>query len=102
MAKPFGLLRSRMDPTRRARVERRVREEIARIGGASSRGNGGSPETRAAAAGLYELVGPRGGRTGVETTVGKGERLPPPRRPGQHWVLVEASKVRIPRSLKSQ
>jgi hypothetical protein len=28
--------------------------------------------------GQYEIVGPRGGRTGVERTVTKGEPLPPP------------------------
>lgn len=36
-----------------------------------------SPGTKAPASGQYEIVGPRGGRTGVERTVVKGEPLPP-------------------------
>lgn len=36
-----------------------------------------SPGTKASASRRYEIVGTRGGRTGVERTVVKGEPLPP-------------------------
>ncbi len=42
--------------------------------------------------GQYEMTGPRGGKTGVERTVTKGEPLPPTRGPGQQYVLVDPTK----------
>ena len=39
--------------------------------------------------GQYELVGPRGGRTGEEITSVLGKPLPPTPLPGQGFVLVD-------------
>ena len=44
--------------------------------------------------GQYEIVGPRGGRTGVERTVVKNEPLPPTEKAGQRFVLVDKTKHR--------
>jgi hypothetical protein len=48
-----------------------------------------SPGQAAPVSGLYELVGPRGGRTGKERTVVKGEVLPPPPKPGMTYRIAE-------------
>jgi len=37
--------------------------------------------------GEYEIIGPRGGHTGKERTVVKGERLPPTPGPGQGYKI---------------
>jgi hypothetical protein len=50
------------------------------------------PGTTAPASGQYGIVGPRGGSTGTERTVTKGEPLPPPPKPGQAYVLVDRTK----------
>lgn len=50
------------------------------------------PGTTAPASGQYEIVGPRGGKTGVERTVVKGERLPPTPASGQEYTLVDPTK----------
>ena len=42
--------------------------------------------------GLYETNGPRGGRTGEERTVTRGEPLPPPPKPGMTYQLVDFTK----------
>jgi hypothetical protein len=42
--------------------------------------------------GQYEIVGPRGGKTGEERTVVKGEPLPPTPKPGQSYVMVDPTK----------
>ena len=42
--------------------------------------------------GQYEIVGPRGGRTGIERTVVKGEPLPPMQHSGQRYIIVDPSK----------
>ena len=42
------------------------------------------PGKTAPRSGQYEIVGPRGGGTGVERTVTRGEPMPPPPEPGQH------------------
>lgn len=42
--------------------------------------------------GQYEIVGPRGARTGEERTVVKGDVLPPTPKAGQSYVLVDATK----------
>lgn len=41
-----------------------------------------------------EIVGPRGGRTGEERTVVKGEPAPPTPRPGMKFVEVDRTKHR--------
>lgn len=50
------------------------------------------PGEHAPASGQYEIVGPRGGNTGVERTVVKGEPLPPTPAPGQSYKLVDRTK----------
>jgi hypothetical protein len=47
---------------------------------------------KAPVSGQYGIVGPRGGDTGVEVTVTKGETLPPTPGPGQGFVLVDQTK----------
>jgi len=42
--------------------------------------------------GQYEIVGPRGGGTGKERTVTKGEPLPPTEKSGQGFRLVDPTK----------
>jgi hypothetical protein len=44
--------------------------------------------------GQYERLGTRGGRTGDERTVTKGEPLPPTRKSGEKYVLVDKTKHR--------
>ena len=48
---------------------------------------------KATISGQYELVGPRGGRTGVERTVVAGEPLPPANAEGQEWILVDKTNT---------
>ena len=43
------------------------------------------------ASGQYVIVGPRGGPTGVEITSIQGHPLPPTPKPGQGFVLVDAT-----------
>jgi hypothetical protein len=50
------------------------------------------PGTTAPRSGQYEQVGPRGGRTGEERTVVRGEPLPPTPKPGMGYVLVDPTK----------
>lgn len=52
------------------------------------------PGHTAPASGQYEMVGSRGGRTGIERTVSKGETLPPTKQPGQGFILVDKTKTR--------
>jgi len=49
------------------------------------------PGETAPASGQYEITGPRGGRTGEERTVVRGEPLPPTPEAGQRYVLVDRS-----------
>ena len=42
--------------------------------------------------GQYELIGPRGGHTGHEVTVVKGEPLPPTPHKGMAYELSDATK----------
>jgi hypothetical protein len=51
-----------------------------------------TPGSTAPASGQYEIVGPRGGKTGVERTVTKGEPLPPTPTKGETYLLVDRSK----------
>ncbi|WP_164084731.1 hypothetical protein [Alteromonas flava] len=48
--------------------------------------------TKAKVSGQYELVGKRGGKTGKERTVTRGEPLPPTPQKGQGYVLVDRTK----------
>jgi hypothetical protein len=50
------------------------------------------PGTVAPVSAQYEIVGPRGGKTGVERTVTKGERLPPPLNPGETYRIADRTK----------
>lgn len=50
------------------------------------------PGSTAPRSGQYEQVGPRGGKTGHEVTVVKGEPLPPTQKPGMTYTLVDATK----------
>lgn len=42
--------------------------------------------------GQYGIVGPRGGDTGKERTVTKGEPFPPTPKPGQKYILNDPTK----------
>lgn len=50
------------------------------------------PGEKATKSGQYEILGPRGGHTGEERTVVKGEPFPPTPKPGQTYVLVDSTK----------
>ena len=47
------------------------------------------PGERAPRSGVYEIVGPDGGRTGEVRTVAKGRPLPPTPKSGRRYELVE-------------
>lgn len=51
-----------------------------------------TPGTPAPVSAQYEIVGPRGGRTGVERTVTKGEPLPPTPTPGGTFRIADRTK----------
>lgn len=55
-------------------------------------GNTLRPGEDAPRSGHYEQVGPRGGRTGAERTVTRGEPMPPTPRPGMGYILVDPTK----------
>jgi len=50
------------------------------------------PGFTAPRSGQYEIVGPRGGKTGTERTVVKGEPLPPTPQKGMGYTLVDPTK----------
>jgi hypothetical protein len=50
------------------------------------------PGQKAPCSGQYEITGPRGGRTGIERTVTRGEPLPPPLQSGQRYRLTDPTK----------
>jgi hypothetical protein len=50
------------------------------------------PGEKAPASAQYEIIGSRGGRTGVERTVARGEPLPPTPKPGQHYEIADRTK----------
>lgn len=50
------------------------------------------PGEHAHKSGQYEIIGPRGGHTGEERTVVKGEPLPPTPKPGQHYEITDPTK----------
>lgn len=51
-----------------------------------------TPGSKAPASGQYEIRGPRGGRTGEERTVVKGEPLPPTPEKGQTYTITDRTK----------
>lgn len=50
------------------------------------------PGEKADTSGQYERIGPRGGKTGQEVTVVKGEPLPPTPRPGETYIIKDKTK----------
>jgi hypothetical protein len=50
------------------------------------------PGSKAPASGQYEIIGSRGGHTGTERTVVRGEPLPPTPKPGQGYVITDRTK----------
>lgn len=50
------------------------------------------PGEKAPASGQYEVTGPRGGGTGKERTVVRGEPLPPTPKKGQEYKIVDRTK----------
>ena len=50
------------------------------------------PGQTAPVSGQYEQVGPRGGRTGDERTVVRGEPLPPTPKSGRGYVVADRTK----------
>jgi hypothetical protein len=50
------------------------------------------PGETAPVSGQYEILGPRGGHTGEERTVVKGEPLPPTPESGQSYQIVDRTK----------
>jgi len=50
------------------------------------------PGQKAGTSGQYEITGPRGGGTGKERTVTKGEPLPPTPQKGQKYRLADKTK----------
>jgi hypothetical protein len=57
-----------------------------------------TPGMRAPASGQYEIIGPRGGHTGVERTVVKGEPLPPTPNTGETYRIADRTKNNSGRS----
>lgn len=50
------------------------------------------PGEKADTSGQYERIGPRGGKTGHEVTVVKGEPLPPTPKPGETYKISDKTK----------
>ena len=55
------------------------------------------PGEKAPASGQYEIIGPRGGRTGKERTVVRGEILPPTPSRGQQYRIADRTRNRAGR-----
>ena len=51
-----------------------------------------TPGTKAPASAQYEIVGPRGGRTGAERTVVRGEPLPPTPKAGEVYRIADRTR----------
>lgn len=51
------------------------------------------PGQRTKDSGQYEILGPRGGKTGTERTSVKGKPLPPTPEKGQSYRLVDKTKT---------
>lgn len=58
----------------------------------SPKPSGLKPGQDAPKSGQYEVVGPRGGKTGQEVTSTEGNTLPPTPKPGQTYTLVDETK----------
>ena len=52
------------------------------------------PGEKSRRSGQYEIIGPRGARTGVERTVTRGEPFPPTPEQRQRYTLVDPTKHR--------
>lgn len=52
------------------------------------------PGQKAPTSGQYEMLGPRGGHSGIERTIVKNEPFPPTLQSGQSYVLVDRTKTR--------
>lgn len=52
------------------------------------------PGQKAPTSGQYEILGPRGGHSGIERMVVKNEPFPPTQQSGQTYVLVDKTKTR--------
>ncbi|WP_143560180.1 YjzC family protein [Sphingobium sp. IP1] len=50
------------------------------------------PGQEAPRSGQYEIIGPRGGHTGSERTVTRGEPMPPTPKSGMSYKLVDPTK----------
>lgn len=50
------------------------------------------PGEKAETSGQYERIGPRGGKTGQEVTVVKGEPFPPTPNPKESYRIVDKTK----------
>lgn len=50
------------------------------------------PGQKAPKSGQYEIVGPRGGETGKERTIVRGEPMPPTPQRGQKYIIVDPTK----------
>ena len=50
------------------------------------------PGEKVPASGQAEIVGNRGGRTGEERTVVRGERFPPTPKPGQRFIITDRTR----------
>ncbi len=50
------------------------------------------PGETAPFSGQYEIIGPRGGKTGTERTVVKGEPFPPTTEKGQSYHITDRTK----------
>lgn len=59
-----------------------------------SKGKPLKPGTRAPKSGQYGIIGSRGGDTGAERTVVRGEPLPPTPKPGQGYKLNDETKTK--------
>ncbi len=50
------------------------------------------PGTLTPRSGIYEQLGPLGGRTGEQADSTRGKPLPPTRKPGRSWILVDPAR----------
>ncbi|MBK1671188.1 hypothetical protein CKO28_24605 [Rhodovibrio sodomensis] len=52
------------------------------------------PGQKAPTSGQYERIGPKGGSSGIERTVTRGEPMPPTPKKGEGYRLVDPTKHR--------
>jgi hypothetical protein len=62
------------------------------IGGIVMNNNSFKPGQISPGSGQVQIVGPRGGSTGIERTIVKDTRFPPTLKPGQQYVPVDSTK----------